>query len=583
VRAIPSITALAVMAALLCSGRAAAIPAGETTEFPTPTANSGPIGVAPGPDGNLWFTEEKSNSIGRITPTGALTEFAIPTANGKPYGITLGPDGNLWFTEASASKVGEITPTGAITEFTLPTAESEPLDIAPGPDGNLWFAEAGDNQIGRITPGGTISEFPIPTAKSYPEGIAQGPDGNIWFTEFDGDKIGRLDPSAASPGTSAGMTEFVIPTTKAGPTGIATGPDRNLWFAESGQAISNNKIGRITPGGTISEFPTPSAASNPLGIAPGPDGDVWFTEHASGELGRIDPGAASPGTSNGITEVSVPTAETQPDYLAPGPDGNLWFAEFGKSNVGRIGTGAPEALVSAPTVSGGGRAGAAQICNASWATWASLQPSESLFGFDGYRWLLDGSQIATGNSYTPTAANVGHQLFCAETVTYPLPFFVSASATSTPVVVAPAPPPPQVPHLAPTITAAHESASTWRLGRQLARISRRKPPTGTTFSFALNEPAAVRFAFTQRSTGRRVGHKCVAKSRKNDKHKSCTRTVTVATLSFTGHTGTNEVVFQGRTSRSRKLKPGRYALIITATNSAGTRSTPVTLRFTIVR
>jgi streptogramin lyase len=583
VRAISSMTALAVIAVLISSGRAAALPEGEPTEFPTPTANSGPTGVAPGPDGNLWFTEEQSNSIGRITPTGAITEFAIPTTNGKPYGITPGPDGNLWFTEARASKVGEITPTGAITEFTLPTTESEPLDIAPGPDGNLWFAEAGDNQIGRITPGGTISEFPIPTANSYPEGIAQGPDGSMWFTEADGDKIGRLNPGAASPGTSSGITEFAIPTAKAGPAGITTGPDGNLWFAEFGQGISNNKIGRITPGGTISEFPTPSAATKPLGIAPGPEGDVWFTERASGELGRIDPGAASPGTSNGITEFSIPTAESEPDYLAPGSDGNLWFAEFGKSKVGRIGTGAPEALTAAPTVSGGGRAGAAQMCNGSWATWGGLQPSDSLFGFDGYRWLLDGSQIAAGRSYTPIAPNVGHQLSCAETVTYPLPFFVSASATSTPVVVAPAPAPPLVPIPAPTITAARESASTWRLGRKLARISRRKPPIGTTFSFALNEPAAVRFTFTQRSTGRRVGAKCVAKSRKNARHKTCTRTVTVGTLSFTGHTGTNKVAFQGRTSRSRKLKPGRYALIIVATNSAGTRSTPVTLRFTIVR
>ena len=540
VRAISLTTALAVIAALLCSGGAAAIPAGETTEFPTTTADSGPTGVAPGPDGNLWFTEEQSNAIGRITPTGAITEFTIPTAEGKPYGITVGPDGNLWFTEARAGKIGKITPTGAITEFALPAATSEPLEITAGPDGNLWFAEGEANQIGRITPGGTISEFLIPTVSSYPEGIAQGPDGSIWFTEFDGNKIGRLDPAAASPGTSSGITQFVIPTAKAGPAGITAGPDGNLWFAESGQAIANNKIGRITPSGTISEFPTPTAASKPLGIAPGPEGDVWFTERSTDQLGRIDPGAASPGTTNGVTEVSIPTAESTPDYLAPGSDGNLWFAEFGKAKIGRVGTGAPEALTAAPTVSGGDRAGAAQTCSGSWATWASLQPSESLLGFDGYHWLLDGSQIATGRSYTPTASNAGHQLSCAETVTYPLPFFVSASATSTPVLVAPAPPPPQVPLLAPRITAAHESASTWRLGGKLARISRRKPPIGTTFSFALNEPAAVRFAFTRRSTGRRVGRRCVAKSRRNARHKACARTVPAGTLSFSGHAGSEQ-------------------------------------------
>jgi hypothetical protein len=44
------------------------------------------------------------------------------------------------------------------------------------------------------------------------------------------------------------------------------------------------------------------------------------------------------------------------------------------------------------------------------------------FGFDGYRWLRDGSPIAgqTGHSYTPTTGDVGHQLSCAVTVTYPL-------------------------------------------------------------------------------------------------------------------------------------------------------------------
>src|SRR6266581_2989335 len=49
------------------------------TEFPIPTASSIPIGIAAGPDGNLWFTEGGGNKIGRITTAGAITEFPIPT------------------------------------------------------------------------------------------------------------------------------------------------------------------------------------------------------------------------------------------------------------------------------------------------------------------------------------------------------------------------------------------------------------------------------------------------------------------------------------------------------------------------
>lgn len=50
-------------------------------EYPIPTANSSPQGIAAGPDGNLWFTESNANKIGRITTDGIFTEYPIPTAN----------------------------------------------------------------------------------------------------------------------------------------------------------------------------------------------------------------------------------------------------------------------------------------------------------------------------------------------------------------------------------------------------------------------------------------------------------------------------------------------------------------------
>src|SRR5262245_27516146 len=94
------------------------------SQFPIPTSNSTPSGVATGPDGNLWFIELTADKIGRITTDGVITEFPIPTAECTPYGIAAGPDGNLWFTESSfsANKVGRITTDGVITEFSIPSA-----------------------------------------------------------------------------------------------------------------------------------------------------------------------------------------------------------------------------------------------------------------------------------------------------------------------------------------------------------------------------------------------------------------------------------------------------------------------------
>ena len=280
----------------------------------------GPIQIASGPDGALWFTESTGNRIGRITTNGDVSEFPIPTANSQPEGIATGPDGALWFTESLGNKIGRITTAGVITEFPLPTGGSSPLGIAPGADDALWFTESLGNKIGRITTAGVITEFPLPAGGSSPSGITAGPDGALWFTESGGHRIGRI--------TTAGViTEFPLPGGSGTPFGIASGSDGAVWFAESG----DNQIGRITTSGVISEFAIPASASDPKGITAGSDGNLWFTENAGHKVGRIT-------TAGAITEFRIPTPGSSPHGIAAGSDGALWFAELGTNRIGRITT-----------------------------------------------------------------------------------------------------------------------------------------------------------------------------------------------------------------------------------------------------
>lgn len=134
----------------------------------------------------------------------------------------------------------------------------------------------------------------------------------------------------------------------------------------------------------------------------------------------------------------------------------------------------------------------------------------------------------------------------------------------------------------PSVTNVSQSHRTWREGRRLASFARKRPPVGTTFSFTLNERARVAFAFSQPAAGRRVGRSCVAQTRANRHKHACKRTVTKGPLAFTGRAGKNKVTFQGPISRSKKLKPGTYTLVITA-SVAGLTSAPQRLSFTIVR
>jgi virginiamycin B lyase len=77
-----------------------------------------------------------------------ITEFPVTNV----FDLTAGPDGNVWFTDIQTSSIGRITPTGVVTEFPLPAPDSGPFMIATGPDGNLWFTLQGEAEIASITP-----------------------------------------------------------------------------------------------------------------------------------------------------------------------------------------------------------------------------------------------------------------------------------------------------------------------------------------------------------------------------------------------------------------------------------------------
>ena len=348
------------------------------TEYPV----NSPTDVAAGPDGNLWFTNIHG-TIGRITPAGTIASYSIPTANSDPGGIARGTDGNLWFTEFEGDKIGRITPTGTITEYPLPAGNTEPDDITAAEDGTLWFTQAGTHKIGRITPAGDVIEYPL-ASDSEADGIAAGPDGNVWFTDDSNQEIGRITPQGQ-------VTEYPLPTGDRAPGAIAAGPDGDLWFTEA-----DNNIGRITPNGQITEYPLPSAGSGPNGIAAGPDGNVWFAEE----------------------------------------DGN---------RIGQIITGAGAAVVRAPSVMVPARRGVPATCQGEqWADWAGQQPALDAPSATppGVQWLLDGTPIpgATGQSYTPVAGDVGHQLACTVAATYQL-LDVTALTTSIGVNVIASPTP----------------------------------------------------------------------------------------------------------------------------------------------
>ena len=274
-----------VAVALSWFGASAALadPVGQVREFSTgPNTMPRPEYVAPGADGNLWFTETSletgvTSVIGRITPSGQITEFSAGLANSEPMGIAPAPDGNMWFTDGYNHAIGRITLSGQITEYSAGlNANNDVVGIAPGADGNMWFTDE-FGAIGRITPSGQITEYSAGlNPGSEPMAIAPGPDGNLWFADEGATPaIGRITPSGQITEYSAGLNPGGVPS------GIAVGPDGNLWFTDDG---ATHAIGRITPSGQITEYTNGlNPFTEPGSIAAGPDGNLWFADESRGD------------------------------------------------------------------------------------------------------------------------------------------------------------------------------------------------------------------------------------------------------------------------------------------------------------
>ena len=113
------------------------------------------------------------------------------------------------------------------------------------------------------------------------------------------------------------------------------------------------------------------------------------------------------------------------------------------------------------------------------------------------------------------------------------------------------------------------------------RSAVRRPPVGTAFKYMLDRAATVRFDFTQPSSGRKVGGKCVTPNKRNRSKPKCTRLR--GSLTFAGHAGLNTVALQGLARRApRSSRPASTrsssppSLLESARPSAK-------LRFTIAR
>ena len=259
-----------------------------------------PTGIAVGPDGTLYLSDELNHRIRRVAPDGTITTIAgtgqtcDPCADDgddgpatearltHPLRMELAPDGSLYFVDAGA-RVRRIGPDGIITTVAggggssaddIPAAQSRlgaPRGLAVGPDGSLYVAEVTAHKVRRITPDGMIRRVAGTGFAGFggdggaataallrqPFGVAVADDGTVYIVEEGNVRIRRVAADGtittlAGSGTRCSATTACLddmPAPQARwfiPTAIDTAPDGSLYVADRGHRV--RRIGSPLPG-----------------------------------------------------------------------------------------------------------------------------------------------------------------------------------------------------------------------------------------------------------------------------------------------------------------------------------------------
>jgi virginiamycin B lyase len=290
-----------------------------------------------GPDGNLWWAH--GGKVVRMTPSGHLTTF--PSGTGRSVGLhdmVAGPDGNLWLgATGTVDPIGRVTPTGLATWYSLSLGPSAgggsatgvaDAGLTAGPGGDVWFATFHPSSIGRIAPDGAVAEFRV----SRPVGdIAAGPDGNVWFIGWKFGTFGprrgpirRMTPSGAVlPGGWPLPSDVQIggsPRAR-----FTAGPHRTMWL--SGVRAGKGVLVRVSSTGRARVIPLGAGPREPVGMAKGADGNLWFVLDQGPFFWRVIPDRVGRVTPAGtVTLFRVRVTVYPGGGLAAGPGGRLWFA-----------------------------------------------------------------------------------------------------------------------------------------------------------------------------------------------------------------------------------------------------------------
>ncbi len=323
------------------------------------------------PDGAVTTSAGNGNS-GSANGQGAVSTFSSPT------GVTVDGGGNVYIADSFNSLIRQVTPIKTVSTLAgngsgnnngngvLATFRN-PLGVAIDLLGNIYVADAGNNLIRKIDRAGNVTTLagsgssgsannnnPASATFNHPDGVAVDNTGNIYVVESANNRIRKINPQGvvttlAGSGASGWADGNGPGAIFNHPQGITVDNNGIIYIADS----HNNRIRKITPGGTVTTIAgsgavgsqngigTSSRFNNPVGIAVDRVGNVYVGDQLNNQIRKIDPngvvstlaGTGSPGAVDGA---GITASFDNPSGITIDGAGNLYVADTKNNEIRKV-------------------------------------------------------------------------------------------------------------------------------------------------------------------------------------------------------------------------------------------------------
>jgi virginiamycin B lyase len=313
---------------------------GTTFDMMVPGAHLGSTHeITLGPDGNLWFTQQLQNEVGRLTPSGQFTLWSTGDNSG-PHGIEFDKQGRLWITRQFSNTISQVVlksdGTIQLINHDIPFPDASPHGLTVGTGGRVWFTGREGNVVGYYDPKTNAFRVfkladPDPSTDpeqngNFPIYIKQAPDGSMYFTNLLTSQVSRITQSGK-------ITQFPLPST--------FGPPNNarpiaVYIKDNGVVVVTEESGHayayIQKNGSVTEKPLAPIDSEAASLTYDRLGTLWIQYNTPDLIARVN-------ADGSITTFPIPTMDAVQHRITIGPDGELWYTELKADKIGRMVTG----------------------------------------------------------------------------------------------------------------------------------------------------------------------------------------------------------------------------------------------------